>query len=70
MIAPQKLYCGGDTHPLVDLRQPPPEGACRQAAKGDIWAENSGAGAQRVWRGLGLLKVTHPSLNEDNRRNT
>lgn len=63
MIDPQKIYCGGDTHPLVDLCQPPPEGPCRQAAKGDIRAENSGTGAQRIWRGLRLLKVTNPSLN-------
>ena len=52
----------GDTHPLIDVRQPPPEGASRQAADRDVRTENSGAGAQRVGRRLGLLKFTHPSL--------
>lgn len=33
-----------DTHPLIDFSQPPPKHACRQAAKGDVWAEDGGAG--------------------------
>ena len=60
------LHLSGNwtTHPFVDVRQSPPEGACRKAPEGDVGAEDSGAGAQWVGSGLRLLKAAHPPLEE------
>lgn len=49
---------------MVDVRQSPPEGTCRQAPEGDVGAEDGGAGAQRIGGGLRLLKAAHPPLGE------
>lgn len=58
----------GDTHPLIDFSQLPPKQACRQAAKSDIGAEDSGAGTQGVGRRLWLLEPTHPLLKTGAKR--
>ena len=50
------------THALVDVAQPPPEGARRQAAEADVGAEDSGAGSQGIRRRLGFLKTANPAL--------
>lgn len=63
-IAGHLLISDDGPHPMIDLCQPPPKGACGQAAKCNIWTEDSGAWHQRIWRSLGFFKAAHPLLLE------